>query len=111
MGEEVRAQFISRFSEGEGFFVKAHQSSSTLAARYPMLSPAPQPSGLEGAPTPAWRFDLVAAARAQFQRAGVPQRNVEVAELCTACRTDLFFSHRQEGSGTGRMMAVIGIRS
>jgi hypothetical protein len=30
-------------------------------------------------------------------------------DFCTACRTDLFYSYRQEGSRAGRMMAVIGI--
>jgi hypothetical protein len=36
--------------------------------------------------------------------------HIQVAGFCTACRTDLFFSHRREGKGTGRMMGVIGIR-
>jgi len=30
-------------------------------------------------------------------------------DFCTACRTDLFYSYRQEGSRAGRMLAVIGI--
>jgi copper oxidase (laccase) domain-containing protein len=29
--------------------------------------------------------------------------------LCTACRTDLFFSYRKE-QVTGRMLAVVGIQ-
>jgi copper oxidase (laccase) domain-containing protein len=35
---------------------------------------------------------------------------VIASPLCTACRRDLFFSYRREGAGTGRLMAVIGIR-
>jgi hypothetical protein len=42
--------------------------------------------------------------------AGVPPPNIHTAPFCTACRADLFFSHRREGKGTGRMMGVIGIR-
>jgi copper oxidase (laccase) domain-containing protein len=33
-----------------------------------------------------------------------------VAGLCTACRTDRFFSHRAEQGQTGRFGAVIGYR-
>jgi len=54
-------------------------------------------------------LDLAAANLAQLHRAGVPSSRIHVAEFCTACRTDLFFSYRKEGAWTGRMMAVIGI--
>jgi copper oxidase (laccase) domain-containing protein len=52
----------------------------------------------------------VEVARVQLRRAGVKARNIWVSEFCTACREDLFYSHRRDGKGTGRMMAVIGIR-
>ncbi len=50
-------------------------------------------------------FDLPEANRRRLECAGVHQ--VEVAELCTACRTDLFFSHRAEQGRTGRFGALI----
>jgi YfiH family protein len=50
-------------------------------------------------------FDLPEANRRRLERAGV--KHVEVAELCTACRTDLFFSHRAEQGRTGRFGALI----
>lgn len=53
-------------------------------------------------------LDLWAANALQLARAGV--RQIEVSRLCTACRTDLFFSHRAEQGRTGRFAALIGLR-
>ena len=53
-------------------------------------------------------FDLWEANRRQLVEAGVG--HVAVAGLCTACRTDRFFSHRAEQGQTGRFGAVIGYR-
>ncbi len=50
-------------------------------------------------------LDLWAANALDLRRAGVEQ--IESAELCTAERTDLFFSHRAEHGHTGRFGAVI----
>jgi YfiH family protein len=52
-------------------------------------------------------FDLWAANLRWLQEAGV--RRVEVAELCTACRTDEFYSHRVERGRTGHFGAVMGL--
>lgn len=56
------------------------------------------------------RLDLPGANARLLARLGVPTECVELADHCTACRTDLFYSHRAEGSRTGRLAAVIGIR-
>jgi polyphenol oxidase len=61
-------------------------------------------------PPPRTQLDLRASNRWQLIDAGVPQSQIDVSDLCTACRTDLLFSYRREGAGTGRMMAMIGIR-
>ncbi len=53
-------------------------------------------------------FDLWEANRRQFVEAGVG--HVAVAGLCTACRTDRFFSHRAEQGRSGRFAALIGYR-
>jgi copper oxidase (laccase) domain-containing protein len=42
--------------------------------------------------------------------AGIPEKNISASPLCTACRTDLLFSHRAEKGVAGRMMAVVGIK-
>jgi hypothetical protein len=49
-----------------------------------------------------WRLDLALANRLQLRNAGVPASRVAAANLCTACRPDLFFSHRGSGGKTGR---------
>jgi YfiH family protein len=57
------------------------------------------------------QLDLRAANRWQLMDAGVVAGNIAVSALCTACRTDLLFSYRREGPGTGRLAGAIGIRA
>ncbi len=52
-------------------------------------------------------FDLPEANRRNLAAAGV--RAIELSELCTACRTDLFFSHRAERGRTGRFGTVFAL--
>ena len=55
--------------------------------------------------------DLLKANRAQLESTGVRAERIHIAPLCTMCRTDLFFSYRQEKKlhgKVGRLMAVIG---
>ena len=54
-----------------------------------------------------WRLDLARVNRALLEAAGVPSGQIEDLGLCTACRNDLFFSHRAERGKTGRMLSVI----
>jgi hypothetical protein len=65
-------------------------------------------TGGVGLADPRPRVDLRGVVRGQLRDAGVPAAEIHVARECTACRRDLFFSHRVEGSGAGRMMASIG---
>ena len=56
-------------------------------------------------------IDLLKANRAQLTLAGVAPERINVAPLCTMCRTDLFFSYRREKNvqgKVGRSMSVIG---
>lgn len=53
-------------------------------------------------------FDFWAVSRDQLLHAGLLDTHIETAELCTRCRTDLFFSYRAEGT-TGRFAAAIGL--
>ena len=56
-------------------------------------------------------IDLLKANRAQLISAGVDQDRINIAPLCTMCRTDLFFSYRREKNvqgKVGRLMSVIG---
>lgn len=50
-------------------------------------------------------FDLWSLSTTQLIRAGLRKENIQVAKICTRCRTDLFFSYRGEGT-TGRFGTV-----
>lgn len=52
-------------------------------------------------------FDLWRANELMLVDAGVPENNIEIARLCTACRTDLFYSHRAEKGVTGRFGGLL----
>lgn len=53
-------------------------------------------------------FDLWEANRRQLAELGIA--DIEVSQLCTACRTDEFFSYRAEGGHTGCFAVVLGMR-
>jgi YfiH family protein len=55
-----------------------------------------------------WRLNLTAANAQQLAAKGV--RSIEEAGLCTACHTDLFYSHRAEGGRTGRFAVMAHLR-
>jgi YfiH family protein len=52
-------------------------------------------------------FDLWRANELVLQRAGVRDDRLDVSRLCTACRTDLFYSHRAEKGNTGRFGGIV----
>jgi len=78
IGENLAAQFEEKFG-----------------ARVLIQSPGHKP-----------HLDLQRAAYMQLQDAGVEE--IEIANLCTFCHPDLFFSYRRDGS-SGRMMSFIGL--
>ncbi|GAB6158911.1 peptidoglycan editing factor PgeF [Desulfotomaculum varum] len=57
-----------------------------------------------------WLLDLWETNRRVLLDAGVPAEHITVAGLCTACRTDWFFSYRKEQGKTGRMASLIMIK-
>lgn len=113
VGQEVVDAFCGVFPSGEDFFrrVLATPEESRMALRYQTLFSLQAPPGhrVEEALSKV-HLDLAAAARCQLEHAGVPHGQIHVADYCTACRTDLFYSYRKEGSHAGRMLAVIGMR-
>lgn len=112
--------------EAVGSMVKAFGSdaSQIVAAIGPAVGPCCYevgPDVVEAARSPGLEsftltatgrviLDLWEANRVQLVRAGLRESNVEVAAVCPACRTHLFFSHRGEGGQTGRFAAVAGLR-
>lgn len=55
------------------------------------------------------RLDLKLANWFILRKSGIPEANIAVSELCTACEAEDFFSYRRDGS-TGRMAAVMALR-
>jgi len=54
------------------------------------------------------RLDLKELNRHFMIKAGIMPDRIELSSWCTGCRTDIFFSHRQENGQTGRMMSFLG---
>ena len=57
-----------------------------------------------------WQMDLPAINRRLLEQSGVASERIDDLDLCTSCRSDLFFSHRRDKGRTGRMMAFILMR-
>lgn len=110
VGPEVAQAFAGQFSEAANWFDGPFERLAM--GDDPNFLPwlTMMPPGHEPPHERVW-LDLRAANRWQLENAGVASRNIAVSPLCTACRTDLLFSYRREGPGTGRLMAAIGIRT
>ncbi len=55
---------------------------------------------------PKNHFDLWSVSCRQLEKAGLKAKNIEVAGICTKCRTDKFYSYRAE-TNTGRFGTVV----
>ena len=109
VGDEVIDEFTSQFTYSKELFSEVYDRDP-IKEKYPLLfltARAPGHSNIG----PQIHLDLVEANRRQLMDAGIPSEHIWAAEECTSCRTDLLFSHRGEAGYTGRMMAVIGVRS
>jgi YfiH family protein len=109
VGGELREKFEAQFSYARELFSEVFDSDP-VRERYPLLfmtARAPGHSNLG----PRLHLDLIEANRRQLIEAGLRAENIWASELCTACRTDLLFSYRAEGPGTGRLLGAIAIRS
>ena len=51
-------------------------------------------------------FDLWQENISQLISAGLARERIELANLCTSCHTDLFYSYRREGPRTGRFALI-----
>lgn len=109
VGPEVTKEFASQFEKAGEWFDEqfSPQAEGELQTWLPWLTM--MPPGHQPEPERA-RLDLRAANRWQLVDAGVSPKNIAVSGLCTKCRADLFFSYRRDGAGTGRLMAVIGMK-
>jgi YfiH family protein len=108
VGSEVREQFESQFTYGSELFHEAIESD-VLHERYPLLFMNARAPG-HGELGRKLFLDLEAANRRQLVDCGVKESTINTLKLCTACRTDMFFSYRKAKGPTGRQMGIIGIR-
>jgi YfiH family protein len=107
VGEEVREQFHAQFAYA-GDLVREVSESDPVHERYPLLFMTARPPGHSEVGRTIY-LDLREANRRQLLSAGLLPEGITSLDFCTACRTDLFFSHRAEKGVTGRQMAVVGI--
>lgn len=117
VGREVVEAFESQFPYWEKLVRRVKVSVPDVIWQQRLMSREPLPPGVRS-PRPALTapaeeklyLDLVEANRRQLVAAGLRNRNIAASRLCTACRTDLLFSHRAEHGKTGRTMGLIGLR-
>jgi polyphenol oxidase len=55
-------------------------------------------------------IDLPRTVRQILEGLGLPGSSIDQANLCTQCRSDLFFSYRRDGARTGHHLSMIGLR-
>jgi YfiH family protein len=105
VGTEVATQFQSQFADAPDWFDKFRTGDEPNPVQWlNMMPPGHQP------PPKNVHLDLKKANRAQLLATGLPPQNIFTSDLCTACRPDLLFSYRKQGSQSGRLLSVIGIR-
>jgi len=108
VGSDVAREFAGQFPKAREWFegpfdaLAAADNDPNWLPWLTMRPPGHPP------PSPKVQLDLVAANRSILSDAGVPSERIFCSNLCTACRTDLFFSYRREQI-TGRMGAAIAI--
>lgn len=108
VGPDVVKNFAAKFPAARNWFEGPFDALASGEDPNPLPWLTMMPPGHE-APPLRCLVDLKAANGAILAEAGVLRKNIVVSELCTSCRSDLFFSYRRE-KATGRMMSAIGIR-
>ena len=56
-----------------------------------------------------WHVDLGGLNRQWLLRAGVPEQQIDLCGVCTACHPELFWSHRKMGEARGLQVAMIAL--
>jgi polyphenol oxidase len=106
---EVAADFVTRFTAQFANASNYFDEPRTGDEPNPLQWLNMKPPGHQPPPRNVY-LDLRKANRSQLLASGLRAQNIFSSDLCTACRTDLFFSHRRKGPLSGRLMSVIGIR-
>jgi polyphenol oxidase len=105
VGAELITKFTAQFADAHEYFDEPRSGEEPNPLQWlNMAPPGHQP------PPKNVHLDLRNANRSQLLAAGLSNKNIFISDLCTACRTDLLFSYRREGSQSGRLLAVVGVR-
>ena len=107
VGPDVVKEFAAKFPDARNWFEGPFDQLASGEDPNPlpwltMMPPGHQP------PPPRCMLDLKTANSAILAQAGLSAKNIFISDLCTSCRTDLFFSYRRE-KPTGRMLSAIAI--
>jgi YfiH family protein len=57
-----------------------------------------------------YKIDLWGVNKKLMEEAGIPEKNIEVTNLCTKCSPELFYSHRNMGNNRGSMAAYLMLK-
>jgi polyphenol oxidase len=105
VGTEVATQFLSQFPDAPSYFDEFRTGDEPNPIQWlNMMPPGHQP------PPKNVLLDLRKANQSQLLAAGLSVKNIHTIDLCTACRPDLLFSYRKQGSAAGRLMSAISIK-
>jgi len=106
VGTELVTKFTAQFADAAEYFDEPRSGEEPNPLQWlNMAPPGHQP------PPKNVHLDLRKANRSQLLAAGLRPQNIFTTDLCTACRTDLFFSYRKEGPQSGRLFSAIGLRA
>lgn len=90
IGEDVAQQFRAVFTEAENVSI--------------LTEPHRKEDGMH------WQLDLKEANRRILVRAGVPEEQIHLADICTRCNSERLFSHRAHGVRRGLNAAFLSIK-
>lgn len=57
-----------------------------------------------------YQLDLWEANRRVLLEAGIPEKHIQVTDICTCCNPELLFSHRRQGEKRGNLGAFLSLR-
>lgn len=106
VGVELVTKFTAQFADAAEYFDEPRTGDEPNPIQWLNRKPPghqPPPKNVH--------LDLRKANVSQLKAAGIRASKIYVSDLCTACNTDLLFSFRREGSLSGRLMAVVGLKS
>jgi polyphenol oxidase len=104
VGADFVSKFTAQFADAADYFDEPRSGEEPNPLQWlNRMPPGHQP------PPRGVHLDLRKANRSQLLAAGLRPKNIFTSDLCTVCRRDLFFSYRNEGTLSGRLLSVIGM--